>query len=81
MKLLCVKDVITTDSKTNKQRECFTRDKFYKSRFFRTGMELYAINNFEEMHMVANGNSKNETLDDWWFHNHFKIIDENNNDW
>lgn len=76
MKLLCIEDVVTNDTETNENKEYFSKHKVYNSRLFRSGMELYAIDNFESMHMVASGSNKEDTLSDWWLHKYFKIIDE-----
>lgn len=82
MKLLCKKDVLIRDSKTNEIQELsFTKDKVYNSRFFKSGQLLYAKSNSNDMHIVADGTDEDDTLCDYWFNEHFEIIDKYDVEW
>ena len=82
MKLLCIKDVLTHDNKTGEFIEkSFTKDKIYKSRFFKSGQLLYAKNNSNDMHIVADGTDEDDALCDYWFNEHFEIIDKYDKEW
>lgn len=82
MKLLCIKDVLTHDNKTGEFIEkSFTKDKIYKSRFFKSGQLLYAKSNSNDMHIVADGTDEDDTLCDYWFNEHFEIIDKYDKEW
>lgn len=79
MKLLCIKDVICRNDKTGEEEKSFTKDKIYNSRFFRSGTLLYSVDDFQNMHIVAE--CTDEIINDSWFYEHFNIIDKDNRDW